>query len=306
MIDLVVSTLLWTWKFTKEASPWLLLGFLFAGLLKAFVPPELILRYLGQRNLRSILTATLVGIPLPLCSCGVIPIGIGLYKSGASRAATLAFFIATPATTITAILIAIGMLGWKFTMAMILTCFGVALLTGLLSFVMTKERVKQMKVENEAHKFELREVFSCEECGEEFKGRLKFSFRYGFIDMVEDIGLYVILGLIIAGIIAAIAPEVVIERYLGSGIIALVIMVLIATPMYICSTGSIPFIAALIAKGMNPCVGLVFLIVGPATNLSTIFAIAKSMGKRTALLYVSSIVIFSILIAYSLGLVGWI
>lgn len=188
-------------------------------------------------------------------------------------------------------------------MAMILTCFGVALLTGLLSF-MVKERVKQMKVEKEAHR--LREVFSCEECGDVFKGRLKFSFRYGFIDMVEDIGLYVILGLIIAGIIAALAPGVVIERYLGSGIIALVIMVLIATPMYICSTGSIPFITALIAKGMNPCVGLVFLVVGPATNLSTIFAIAKSMGKRTALLYVSSIVIFSILIAYSLGLVGWI
>lgn len=303
MFNLVVSILLQTWEFTKEASPWLLLGFLFAGLLKAFVPSELVFRYLGQRNLRSILTATLIGIPLPLCSCGVIPTGIALSKSGASRAATLAFFVSAPATNITAILIALGMVGWRFTIAMILTCFGVALLTGLLSFVIIKERVGQTKLKKEAYNFNLRAIFSRKE---EFKAKLRFSFRYGFIDMVEDIGLYLILGLIIAGIIAAITPVVLIERYLGSGIIALFIMVLIGIPMYICSTGSIPFVAALIAKGMNPSAGLVFLIVGPATNLSTILAIFKSMGKRTALLYVSSVATISIIIAYYLGVVGWI
>lgn len=301
----MVDILLWTWEFTKEASPWLLLGFLFAGLLKAFVPSELILRYLGQRNLRSILTATLIGIPLPLCSCGVIPTGIALCKSGVSRASTLAFFISAPATNITAILIALGMLGWKFTIAMILTCSGVALLTGLLSFFMIKERINQTqtKVEKESHKFNLGVFLSRKDA---LKERLRFSFRYGFIDMVEDIGLYVILGLIIAGVVAAITPGEVIERYLGSGIIGLVLIVLIGIPMYICSTGSIPFVAALIAKGMNPYLGLVFLIVGPATNMSTILAIVKSMGRGTALLYVSSVATISILIAYSFGMVGWI
>lgn len=134
MVGLIIDILLWTWKFTEDAAPWLLMGFLFAGLLKAFVPSEIVLRYLGKRDMRSILVAILVGIPLPLCSCGVILTGIGLYRSGASKASTLAFFIATPATTITTILIAVGMLGWRFALAEVLTCFGMAIATGLMAW----------------------------------------------------------------------------------------------------------------------------------------------------------------------------
>ncbi len=298
MIDLIIDILLWTWKFTKEAAPWLLMGFLFAGLLKAFVPSEIILRYLGKRDLRSILTATLVGIPLPLCSCGVIPTGMSLYKSGASKASTLAFFIATPATTITTILIAVGMLGWRFALAEILTCFGVAIATGLMAWIFLKES-ETVKPAERRHNVNI--PAKRRRLGDGIKAML----HYGFVDMVDDIGLYILIGLLGAGIIAALAPTDLIQQYLGRGLLPLVIMVIIGTPMYICSTGSVPFVAALIEKGMNPCAGLVFLIVGPATNLSTILVIAKSMGRKTAALYISSIIVFSILIAYSFGLGGW-
>ncbi|MDI6888608.1 MAG: permease [Methanocellales archaeon] len=298
MVDLIIDILLWTWKFTKEAAPWLLLGLLFAGLLKAFVPSEIVLRYLGKGNLRSILMATLVGIPLPLCSCGVIPTGLGLYKSGASKASTLAFFIATPATTITTILIAVGMLGWKFALAEVLTCFGVAIATGLLAWILLKESETAKPTGGKHNANTLTKKLRL---GEGIKAML----HYGFVDMVDDIGLYVLIGLLGAGIIAALAPPDLIQQYLGRGLLPLVIMVLIGAPMYICSTGSVPFVAALIEKGMNPSAGLVFLIVGPATNLSTILVIAKSMGRETAALYVSSMIVFSILIAYSFGLGGW-
>lgn len=300
MVDLIIDILLWTWKFTKEAAPWLLMGFLFAGLLKAFVPSEVILKYLGKGDLRSILTATLVGIPLPLCSCGVIPTGIGLYRSGASKASTLAFFIATPATTVTTILIAVGMLGWRFALAEVLTCFGVAIATGLLAWIFLKESETVKPTEGKRNGKENIPA-KRRRLGEGIKTML----RYGFVDMVDDIGLYILIGLLGAGIIAALAPTDLIQQYLGRGLLPLVIMVLIGTPMYICSTGSVPFVAALIEKGMNPSAGLVFLIVGPATNLSTILVIAKSMGRKTAVLYLSSIIVFSILIAYSFGLGGW-
>jgi len=299
MVDMVIDILLWTWKFTKEAAPWLLLGFLFAGLLKAFVPSEVVLRYLGKRNLQSILTATLIGIPLPLCSCGVIPTGIGLYRSGASKAATLSFFIATPATTVTTILIAVGMLGWRFALAEILTCFGVAIATGLLAWIFLKES-EMVKPTDGGHKVK-NTTPNRRRLGEGIKTMLS----YDFVDMVDDIGLYVLIGLLGAGTVAALAPPDLVQQYLGRGLLPLLIMVLVGTPMYICSTGSVPFVAALIEKGMNPSAGLVFLVVGPATNLSTILVMAKSMGRETAVLYISSITLFSILLAYSFSLGGW-
>jgi uncharacterized membrane protein YraQ (UPF0718 family) len=302
----IVEILENTWHYLEEAAPWLLMGFLFAGLLRAFVSSEFLFKHLGGRNIKSISTATLIGIPLPLCSCGVIPAGVGLYKQGASRASTLAFFIATPATTITTILIVLGMLGWKFALAEIIACFGVAILTGLLALVFLQDEPRRVRMpKREKHPFRVKDVPACEKCRHEFKERIKTTFRYGFIDMVDDVGPYIIVGLLAAGIIAALIPLSVIQQNLGGGLLPLIVVVLIAAPIYVCSAASVPFIAALIAKGMSPAAGLVFLIAGPATNLSTIFAIGKSMGRRTALLYITSIVVLSVLIAYGFQVVGW-
>jgi len=300
------------WQFMVEAAPWLLLGFLFAGLLKAFVPSELILRYVGKGNARSVLTATVIGIPLPLCSCGVIPTGMALYQQGASRAATVAFLIATPATTVTAILITAGMLGGKFTAAYIITAFVVAVITGMLAMVFLKEKPREMPEEAVGCSCESGEgEATCvvdgpvRHGGYGLKERIKVTFRYGFIEMGEDIGHWILIGLAAAAIIAALVPENYIGEYLGEGLPALIIMAVVATPIYICSTASVPFVAALVASGMNPAAGLVFLILGPATNLSTVLVIGKSMGKGTVILYLVSILVLSIAMAYLFNYAGW-
>jgi hypothetical protein len=292
-----------TYTYGREASVWLLIGFLFAGLLRVFMPQEFLYKHLGKRGFRSILTATVIGIPLPLCSCGVIPVGVGLYRQGASKASTLAFFISTPATTVTTILIAAGMLGWRFAIAEVVLCFAVAFITGLLASLLLGKRSEKSE---RAGKVDVRSFCEASYSNKGGKEKIVAVFRYGFIDMVDDIGLYVLIGLFTAGVVATLIPSTFIEQFLGKGIIPLILMVLIGTPMYICSTASVPFVAALVAKGMHSAAGLVFLVAGPATNLSTILVVGKSMGKETAFLYVASIIIFSVLFAYGFCLVGWV
>jgi len=300
-MEIIFRILILTWHYTKEASPWLLTGFLFAGFLKAFVPSEILLKYLGGKNIGSILRAALVGIPLPLCSCGIIPTGIGMYKQGASVSSTLAFFISTPATTITAIILSFGMIGSKFTVIWIAACFSIALLVGILSLVFIKDKVRGLKNSiGKGHTFKIQEIFNCNDCRDIFLGKIKEIFRYGFVEMVEEIGVYLFIGLLAAGIISALIPSDFIGKNLGGGLLPLLVIVLISTPMYVCSTASIPFVASLVAKGMHPALGIAFLIAGPATNISPVLAIGKVMGKKTALLYLISIVIFSILTAFIL------
>ena len=306
------------WHFLGEAAPWLLLGFLFAGLLKVFIPSDVILRYIGGGNLRSILTATLVGIPLPLCSCGVLPTAMTLYKQGSSRAATMAFLIATPATTVTAIVLTLAMLGWKFTIVYVATAFVVATGTGLLALLFLRKNPQEAALnsaENGKHatgdccQSEAATGCSCEQEGSSkthnFREKLRAVFHYGFIEMMSDIGHWIIIGLLLAAIIYSLLPGNVVEEYMGGGLLALVLAATVSAPMYICSTAAVPFVAVMIATGMVPAAGLVVLILGPATNVSTILVIARSMGKSTAVLYVASIMAISIGAAYLVSLGGW-
>ncbi len=297
------------WHFLGEAAPWLLLGFLFAGLLKVFIPSEVILRYIGGGNIRSILTATLVGIPLPLCSCGVLPTAMTLYKQGSSKAATMAFLIATPATTVTAIVLTLAMLGWKFTMVYVVTAFVVATGTGLLALLFLKTKPHEVALNSGETKNEDACGCGCEEEASNkthhFREKLRTVFHYGFIEMMEDIGLWILIGLLLAAVIYSLLPGNVVEEYMGSGLLALVLVAVVSAPMYICSTAAVPFVAAMMATGMLPGAGLVILILGPATNVSTILVIARSMGKSTAVLYIASIMVISIGTAYVVSLGGW-
>ena len=297
------------WHFLGEAAPWLLLGFLFAGLLKVFIPSEVILRYIGGGNIRSILTATLVGIPLPLCSCGVLPTAMTLYKQGSSKTATMAFLIATPATTVTAIVLTLAILGWKFTMVYVVTAFIVATGTGLLALLFLKTKPHEAALNSGETKNEDTCGCGCEEEASNkthnFKKKIRTVFHYGFIEMIEDIGLWILIGLLLAAVIYSFLPGNVVEEYMGSGLLALVLVAVVSAPMYICSTAAVPFVAAMIATGMLPGAGLVILILGPATNVSTILVIARSMGKSTVVLYIASIMVISIGTAYVVSLGGW-
>ena len=334
-----------TWHYTREGAPWLLAGFIFAAILKAFLPAGILRKALGGSSLKQILLATAIGIPLPLCSCGVIPTGISMFKQGASKSATLAFFVATPSTTVTTVFLTAGMLGWKFTAAEILICFTVALLTGLsASFLLERGREccesgerragrrdegeegeggeEEKRCECEERKGEssmqggacvaCAEDMSVEGKGEKKRGevvkrapeiveKMRRVFR-GCVEEVEDIGLLILLGLLLAGFVSALLPADFFGRFgvdgVGGGVVPMLLMLLVGMPMYICSTASVPFVAALISKGMPPCAGLVFLVAGPATNLSTMLVIGRKMGVKTAFLYVICIAIFTVLMAY--------
>ncbi|RKY62769.1 MAG: hypothetical protein DRP95_00755 [Candidatus Latescibacterota bacterium] len=184
--------------------------------------------------------------------------------------------------------------GWRFTVAEVFSSFCVAFLTGLLARTLLKGEVPAASE-------------GCRHRGTSGwkRGGIREVLRYGFVEVVDDVGPYILLGLFGAGLVTALVPAEIVREHMGQGILPILAMVLLAAPMYICSTASVPLVVSLIAKGFHPCAGLAFLIAGPATNLSTVLAIAKSMGKGTAVLYITSIVSSSVLIAYGLDLVGW-
>lgn len=231
-----------------------------------------------------------MGIPLPLCSCGVIPAAISLRRQGANKGATLSFLISTPITGIDSILATYALLGAVFTIFRVAASFLIAIFCGIIANLLLRE-----------DKSAISAPILCNICGEEgehehgIAQKIRYMFHYAFVELLEDVGKWLLLGIIIGGIISYLVPKDIISRFLGSDIRAMLIMLLIGIPMYVCATGSIPIVAALMIKGMSPGAGLVFLLTGPATNTVTITVIAKELGKKAVALYILIISIASIL-----------
>lgn len=266
-----------------EMAPYLLLGFFFAGALRAFVPKSLYHQYLGRNDFSSVLCAIFFGIPLPLCSCGVIPTAVGMRKEGASKGATTAFLIATPQTGIDSILATYSVFGWGFALlrpfvAMITGFFG-----GIVSNAVTDaEEIDQVAAAHD-HKHNEDEPLS-------FWQRCRVAIEYGFSDMLMDIGQWLLIGIVLAGLITIFVPDDFFLSYRGSYLLNMFLVLLIACPMYVCATGSIPIAAALMLKGLSPGAALVFLMAGPATNMASMMVLGKTLGKKSLVAYIVSIV----------------
>jgi uncharacterized protein len=264
---------------TIQMSPYLMLGFLFAGLLYAWFPNHKMVKYLGKNNTASVINAALLGIPLPLCSCGVIPAGISFYRSGASKGSSVAFLISTPQTGVDSIFVTWSLLGWP--MAVLRPI--IALFSGVLGGLLTNYGVnKENNKINNAD--EIPSKNSTEKLG--FIGMLK----YAFVDFLEDIVKWLIIGLLIAAFIAVIVPDDFFIRYLKNDYLSMLIILLVSIPLYVCATGSVPIAAVLMLKGLSPGAAIVFLMAGPATNAATITVIGKVMGKKTLFTYLFSII----------------
>ena len=262
-----------------EMAPYLLLGFLFAGLLHAFIPARVYGKYLSQNNFRSVLYATLLGIPLPLCSCGVIPTAMSLRKEGASRGAVVSFLIATPQTGMDSILATYGLMGLPFAVTRPLAALVTALAGGALDTIFDKEHTQTESVEMDA-KTEKRSL----------SGKLKDALEYAFVDMMQDIGRWLVLGLLVAALITAFVPQEWFTVFEGNTWASMLLVLCISIPMYICATGSIPIAVALMLKGLTPGAALVMLMAGPACNLASILIVNKAMGKKTLAFYLGSII----------------
>ncbi len=310
-------------KMFIEMSPYLLLGLAFVALLNIFVNKDLISKQIGDKSILSILKAALFGIPLPLCSCGVVPTTVYLHRNGASKASTLSFLISTPQTGIDSIIATYGLMGPIFAIFRPIAALIMGIIGGLVANIFEKnenEEIKpKAKVNPKQINFNIIEQTSikkdtvCDDnCGEKndeianlpLKNRIIPSLKYAFIDFVDDISNQFIVGVIISGLIAFFIPESFFSDLgIGSGILGMLIMVAIGIPMYVCATASIPIALILIAKGFSPGVAFVFLATGPATNAASIAIIGKTLGKKITLIYLLTIIVSSIIMGTLLDLI---
>lgn len=274
----------------NEMSPYLLLGFLLAGLMHAFIPGMMYSRYLSGHGFRSVLYGALFGIPLPLCSCGVIPTAMSLRKEGASKGATVSFLIATPETGVDSIIATYSLLGLPFALIRPIAACCNALMGGLM--------VNAFADEKEGQEVSEEDTKSCcchpHEKPTTFVGKIKEALRFGFIEMMEDIGKWLVIGLIIAGLITVFVPDSFFTIFRGNTLMSMLLVLCIAIPMYICATGSIPIAVALMLKGLTPGAALVLLMAGPACNMASILVINKVLGKKTLFVYLVSIITMAI------------
>lgn len=294
----------------NEMSPYLLLGFLLAGLMHAFIPGQMYSRYLSKGSFRSVLNAALFGIPLPLCSCGVIPTAMSLRKEGASKGAAVSFLIATPQTGIDSIIATYSLMGLPFAIIRPIVALITALLGGQMVNVFDSEAAAPCPEAHEEHKcccHDSHEESGCS-CGCEghghehhgFWGKMGEALEYAFIHMMADIGKWLVIGLVVAALITVLVPDSFFEIFADNSLLSMLLVLCMAIPMYLCATGSIPIAVALMLKGLTPGAGLVLLMAGPASNVASILVIRKVLGQRTQLIYLISIIAGAIL--FGLGI----
>ena len=295
MLKILEGVIIEIWSLLNEMAPYLLFGFLIAGILHVFMPKEKIYRHFSRKNLSSVVKASLFGVPLPLCSCGVIPVAAHLDKEGASKGATTSFLVSTPTTGVDSILATYSLLGPLFAIVRPIASFFAGILSGILVNITEKEKTIKPQPSK---------IFMCSTCevdnphSHNLLEKIKSIFRYGFLELVEDTGKWLMVGVIIGGIIGYLVPPDLISKFLGKPQISYPFMLLIGIPMYICATGSIPVAAMLIIKGMSPGAGLVFLFAGPATNTATMSFVAGKMGKKILAIYIASIIFSALLFGF--------
>jgi len=273
-----------SWLVLGQMSPFLLFGFLVAGILSVCVSPEWVERHLGRPGLGSVLKASLFGVPLPLCSCGVIPVSASIRRHGASRAAPTAFMLSTPQTGVDSIAVTFGSLGSVFAIFRPIA----ALLTGLIGGSLVQLFDKSDRPDAAGQP----DAPRCEEACCASTGSRSVLLRvlhYGFVALPRDIGGPLIVGILIAGVITALVPEGWLKEHIEVPILSILLMMAIGVPVYVCATASVPIAVGFIYAGASPGAALAFLIAGPATNAATFTAIWKLLGRRTALLYLVTV-----------------
>lgn len=280
MLELIDNYLISLWELTLEMSPYLLLGFLIAGILYVYFPKEKVTRYLGKDNFRSTLNASLIGVPLPLCSCGVIPTGISFYKNGASKGSSVSFLISTPQTGVDSILATYSLLGLPLAIIRPI----IALITGVMGGLITNLTVRNKSAIPDSQKRE-------ENTSSIKKGnRLQTMLHYAFVEFLQDISKWLIIGLLLAALMAVLIPDDFFTNYLSNEYLSMAIVLVASIPLYVCATGSVPIAAVLLMKGLSPGAAIVFLMAGPATNAATITVIGNVLGRKTLISYMASII----------------
>jgi len=283
------------WMILTEAAPWLLVGLALAGVVHAFIPGRLLDRALGGTGIGPIARASLLGIPLPLCSCSVIPVAAGLRRGGASKGSSAAFAISTPQTGEESIPLTWALLGPWFALARPVVAVVTAFTAGVLINRLTTDEGPKRGASEDPH---------CDRCAADgdtpdepkpsIASRAKKAVGYGFGTMLLDLAPWLVVGLVLSAVVAALVPEQWIEQHVGGGILPMLAMLVVGLPIYVCSTSSTPLAAALVAAGVSPGAALVLLLAGPATNLATMAWLIKDLGVKSLVLYLATIAVFAV------------
>lgn len=282
-----------------EMAPYLLLGFGIAGLLYAFVPGKFYQNHLSRPGVGSVIKAALIGVPLPLCSCGVLPTAVSLRRNGASRGATTSFLIATPQTGIDSIAATYSLLGPAFAIIRPVAALITAFVGGMLVN-------REDKSDTNDEDSDVDTIDAPTATG--FGGKLLGALKYGYVDMVQNIGKWLIIGLVIAAAITVFIPDGFFTFFAAYPLLSMIAVVIVAVPMYVCSTGSIPIALSLMLKGLSPGAAFVLLMAGPAANFASIIIVGKSLGKKAAAIYLGTIILGAIAIGMIIDMFmprGW-
>ena len=300
------------WQLSIAMAPYILFGLLFAGILHELVPDSIVTKHLGKDNVSSVVKSTVFGIPLPVCSCGVIPLATSIKKSGASKGATLSFLISTPITGIDSIMATYGIFGWIFTVYRAITSMIIAMVAGILTNIFDSDTsTSSVTVKDKKASFSIHAPIeescgtgkgSC--CSSVHDEKKKFSFvaafKYAFVTLLGDIAKPLFWGLLLGALITVAIPDNLAELLKDKAWLSYLIVIIIAVPMYVCATASLPIAAGLMLSGVSAGAAFVFLSAGPATNTVTIGVVKKMLGTKSLIIYLGSIIVGSIL--FGLGL----
>ena len=283
-----------SWQILIESAVYILFGLLISGLLKVVLSPESVARHLGGGRMSSVFKAALIGIPLPLCSCGVVPAAVSLKKQGAGRGATTAFLISTPESGVDSIAVTYALMDPIMTVARPVAAFVMAVVAGVAEMLFDR-RPEERPV---GPRLTGPPDHCCSDTGcsvrkglprDGLKENIGSGIRYALTEVWGDLAGWFWIGLVLAGIITVIVPDEILTRHLGGGVSAMVLMLIAGIPVYICATASTPIAAALVLKGVSPGAALVFLLAGPATNIASLTLIAGVLGRRATLIYLGTI-----------------
>jgi HflK protein len=308
MLDFLARVASETWYILKEASIFLLLGFALAGVLAVLVRGSTLRNLFGRGKVKSVLWASAIGIPLPLCSCGVLPTALGLRRQGATKGATVSFLISTPETGVDSISLSYALMDPIITVFRPLAAMITAVSAGLATNFFGEPRSRREgpeQAEAEAHALDHHHD-PCHDHGHEHLAddrqdrpvdaldALRRIYRYAFRELLDDTSHWLVLGIVLSGLIAAALPATFFEQYLSGGVTSMVVMLLIGIPIYTCASASTPIAAAFVLKGLNPGAALVFLLAGPATNIGSLVVLLKFLGLRVVSIYLTMIVIVTL------------
>lgn len=306
-----MGLLIAVWETYLEMAPYLVLGLIFAGVLHIFVKKSFVEDHLGKPGIMSVIKASVLGVPLPLCSCGVVPTALSLKSHNASNGAVVSFLVSTPQTGVDSIVATYGLMGPFFALFRPIAAFIMGIFGGFLTMLFGEVRPSDKMI----HPSEVSGVDNSvctpgESCSssaavavelKSFREKVVSLFKYGFGDFLHGISTYILLGIVISGVITYFLPDDFFTQYVGNQWVEMLLMVLGGVPLYICSTGSIPIALSLMMKGLSPGAAFVFLAVGPATNAATITVVKSKLGTKVTLIYLASMIISSMFAGWLLN-----